>query len=74
MTYGIYTVHDKVIGAYMAPFIMVNEDAAKREFSIMCKRKPEIAEDLSLWKLGTYEDEKGTVIGVVPEMVRFGKE
>lgn len=74
MTYNIYTVHDKVMGSYMAPFIMINEEAAKREFKIMCTRKPEIAEDLTLWKLGTFEDETGTIVGKMPEMITFGKE
>lgn len=73
MVYKIYTVRDALVG-YNAPFIMVNEDVAKREFRTLCEKKKEVADDLSLWEIGSFDDETGTIIPLIPEMVKFGKE
>lgn len=74
MTYQIYAVKDALV-AYNTPFILLNEDVAKREFRIMLEHTDEIKrKDLSLWKLGTFEDETGTIVPMIPEMVVFGKE
>lgn len=72
MIYGIYSVKDALIG-FNAPTIMVNEEVAKRNFQSMVK-KSDIGNDLSLWDLGTFDEDTGTIIPKMPTMVTFGKE
>lgn len=71
MLYNFYSVHDKVVGAYNAPTIFVNEEAAKRSFRALQEKRPDIAQDLTLWNIGTFEDETGTIIPIIPKMVEM---
>lgn len=71
MLYNLYSVRDKIVNAYNAPTLFVNEEAAKRSFRALLQKRPDIAEDLSLWNLGTFEDETGTIIPNMPKMVEM---
>lgn len=74
MTYEIFSARDALIG-FNAPFIMVNENVAKRDFLDRLEKAPEhLKKDLSLWNIGTFDDETGTIIPKMPSMVIFGKE
>lgn len=74
MIYHIYSAKDALIG-FNAPFIMLNEDVAKRDFLDRIEKAPtHLKNDLSLWEIGTFDDETGTIIPKVPKMVTFGKE
>lgn len=73
MIYKMYTVRDRLIG-YNAPFIMPNEEVAKRAFKQRLEKDPN-AEDISLYYLGEYNDETAEIkLTKEPEMVTFGKE
>lgn len=74
MIYQIFSARDTLIG-FNAPFIMINEQVAKRDFLDRIEQAPpHIRNDLSLWNIGTFDDETGTIIPKMPEMVIFGKE
>ena len=72
MIYGVYAVKDILIG-FNAPFIMGNDEVAKRTFKQTVGNKPE-RNDLQLWKLGNWNDETGTFTNNSPLMLAFGKE
>lgn len=72
MIYNIYTVRDKLIG-YNGPFIMPNEEVAKRAFHQRLEKDPN-AEDLSLYFIGEFNEETGEIKAKEPTMVVFGKE
>lgn len=71
MLYNLYAVRDKIVGAYNAPTLFVNEEAAKRSFKALLQKRPDIAEDLTLWNIGTFEDETGTIIPTIPRLVEM---
>ena len=72
MKYGIYSVRDVLVG-YNNPFLMVNDEVAKRAFIQNTKGKPE-ATDLELFKLGTFDDQTGKFEENEPVALAFGKE
>lgn len=72
MKYGVYSVKDVLVG-FNNPFLMVNDDVAKRAFIQNTKGKPE-APDLQLFKLGTFDDETGKFSDNEPVALAFGKE
>lgn len=63
----IYTIKDKLIG-FTGPMAFKNEDVAKRWFTAFCrdKKTKELtdAKYYELWKIGHYNEEKGTIIGM----------
>ena len=70
MIYNLYAIQDTLVG-FNAPFIMVNEDVAKREYNNYLKTTKN-TEDLRLFKIGTYDDSTGTIIGEVPKCIVGG--
>ena len=72
MIYNLYAIQDVMVG-FNAPFIMVNENVAKREYanflkSPSCKNPT----DMRLFKIGTYDDATGTVLPLTPEQIVGG--
>lgn len=72
MIYGVYAVKDILVG-FNAPFVMVNDEIAKRTFKITVDQKPE-KNDLQLWRLSQWNDVTGEFLNNQPEMLAFGKE
>lgn len=70
MIHTLYSIQDTMIG-FSCPYIMTNEEVAKREYRNFCKKNPN-APDMRLFKVGTFDDESGTVIGVIPECIEGG--
>lgn len=71
MIYNLYSIQDTMIG-FNAPFIMINEEVAKREYNNFLKinKNPE---DQRLYKVGTFDDATGTIIPIVPVIIEGGK-
>lgn len=70
MIYSMYAIQDTMIG-FNAPFIMVNEDVAKREYNNFLKKNPN-APDMRLFKIATFDDATGTIIPIIPECIVGG--
>lgn len=70
MVYNLYAIQDTLIG-FNAPFIMVNEEVAKREYKNFLETSKNPS-DLRLFKIGTFEDETGTIIGEIPKQIMGG--
>lgn len=68
----MYAMQDTLIG-FNAPFIMVNEQVAKREYSNFLKSpKCKNPTDMRLFKVGTFDDVTGTIVGIIPEQIMGG--
>lgn len=70
MIYNMYAIQDTMIG-FNAPFIMVNEEVAKREYHNFLKKNPN-APDMRLFKVATFDDATGTIVGIIPECIEGG--
>lgn len=70
MKYKLYAVQDTVIG-FSQPYIMVNEEAAKRDYLERVKVNPH-ANDMRLFEVGTFDDTSGTITGKNPECIVIG--
>lgn len=70
MIKNIYSIQDTLIG-FSDPYIMVNEEVAKREYHNFLKRNPN-APDMRLFKIGTFDDKTGTIISIIPECIEGG--
>ncbi|QCS36211.1 nonstructural protein [Capybara microvirus Cap1_SP_162] len=69
--YKIYSVQDVLIG-FNAPFIMINDDIAKREYRNMLETNPNRA-DMRLFRLASFDDETGMVTPeITPVLVEGG--
>lgn len=71
MIYNLYSIQDTLIG-FNAPFIMVNEEVAVREYRNFLSTNKNSA-DQRLYKIGTFDDSTGTVIPIVPVIIEGGK-
>ena len=67
MKYNLYAVRDRLVG-FNAPFIMPNEEVAKRAFKQRIEKDPN-AEDLELYRVGNYDDDTGIIVSEQPVMV-----
>lgn len=70
MIYNLYSIQDVMVG-FNAPFVMVNEAVAKREYANWLKTQKNPT-DMRLFKVGTFDDSTGTLIGIVPECIVGG--
>lgn len=70
MIYNLYSIQDVMIG-FNAPFIMINEDVAKREYANYLKKTANPT-DMRLFKVGTFDDSTGTVLPITPECIIGG--
>lgn len=72
MIYDLYAIQDVMVG-FNAPFIMVNENVAKREYNNFLERTKNPT-DMRLFKVGTFDDATGTVLPLTPECIMGGGE
>lgn len=70
MIYGLYAVKDELEG-FNAPFILKSDELALRNY-ILTAKDSIFKNDLSLYKIGTFEDQSGTIIGIEPECLMKG--
>lgn len=70
MLYNIYAIQDVMIG-FNAPFIMKNDEIAKREYGNFLK-KTDNAKDMRLFKIGVFNDENGTIESITPQIIEGG--
>lgn len=70
MVYKMYSIQDTMVG-FNAPFIMVNEEVAKREYKNFLKANPN-APDMRLFVIGEFDDETGTLTTMVPQCIEGG--
>lgn len=65
MKLNIYSIYDTATGAYMRPFFAPADGMATRSFKdIATDATHEVGkhpEDYSLWRLGIFDDNKGTI-------------
>lgn len=77
MKLKIYAIKDTVVGSYMNPFYLHNNNEAKRAFKNAIKDERSEAnktyKDLQLYCLGTYNNETGQIESNV-EFVMNGTE
>lgn len=72
----IYSIFDVATGAYMRPFFLQADAAAQRAFEdLVATEDHEVAkhpEHYSLFRLGVFDDNKGTIVGEAPECLQTG--
>lgn len=73
MKMQVFTVYDKVVGAYLQPFFVRARGEALRSFTEACNDKSnnfyKYALDYTLVYLGEYDDQSGHFISRDPERV-----
>lgn len=76
MTMEFYAIKDETANRFMSPSLIATEDEAKRAFKSQVnniqiwKDNPE---DFSLYRLGSFDETTGTIIGIVPEKIVNGR-
>lgn len=70
MKYNVYSIQDTLVG-YNAPFIMVSDEVAKREFTNSLTKNPN-KEYLKLWKIAEFDEDEGTITSIPNELVMKG--
>ena len=74
--FNIYAVKDELTNKFMQPTFIENENEALRLFKFQINDIglwKANASDYSLFKIGTYDQASGTVIGIQPEKVIGGR-
>ena len=72
MKVPMFSIQDTMIG-FNAPFVMVNEEAAKRAYVNAEKKDPD-SKDKRLFVIGNFDDETGTIEPVTPYQIMGGIE
>lgn len=66
MKLNVYTIFDQATGAYMRPFFMQSDGQATRAFKDLAVAADhdigKHPEDYSLWRIGTFDDNKAKLI------------
>lgn len=76
MKLKIYAVKDVVVGNFMLPFYLHNDNEAKRSFNLAINSQTQIAQnwkDLQLFSIGEWNDETGEITNKV-EFIANGAE
>ena len=77
MIMKVYCVKD-TLGAFGAPLTFTDEQNAIRTFQAICRQKKEReytdAKYFNLWEIGTYDTEKGTIVGYSESQLKLIKE
>lgn len=60
MKFGVYTIYDCKTEEFSAPFIQ-RDGAVERSVKELLKNSPVPADDLTLWQIGIWDSEKGTI-------------
>lgn len=74
--FNIYAVKDELTNKFMEPQFIFDEKEALRLFKYQVNTIPlwtMNATDYSLFKIGTYDQATGTIIGIQPEKVIGGR-
>lgn len=66
----MYAIQDVLIG-FRAPFVMMSDEVAKREYKNFLEGNPN-SKDMRLFKVGTFNEETGEVIAILPELMEGG--
>ena len=78
MRLNVYSVFDVASGVYMRPFFMQSDGQAMRSFSDIAQdAEHDIGkhpEDYSLFRIGHYDDNKGSLVGEAPECLATALE
>ncbi|UPW36501.1 nonstructural protein [Peromfec virus RodF8_36] len=65
MKLNIYAIKDTIVGSFMNPFYLQNDEQAKRSFKLATNDEKsdysKIKKDLQLFKIGTFDDESGII-------------
>lgn len=72
---NIYTMRDRKSGIYGNPFISYNDKCAVRDFDAFCNlpHNKYLAEDMELYKLGTFDSTTGEIVAYKPEFIKGGE-
>lgn len=68
----IFSIRDTLMN-YSEPSTFYSEDVAKRDFIAGFKNHPN-KDYYQLWKVGTFDTESGTMVGIVPELIMKGAD
>lgn len=75
MKHNVYTMKD-IKSCYTHPFVDVNDNVAKRNFSAAINSKYSVMnffpEDYILFRIGEYDDQTGELLPIVPTIVCKG--
>ena len=78
MRHNVYSVYDRASGVYDRPWVAHSDAAAQRAFSdIALDAEHPIGkhpDDFTLFRIGTWTDDKGLLVGETPEKVINGAE
>ncbi len=73
MILQVYTVHDSKVDAFLPPFFVRARGEALRSFQSACEDSShqfsKFKADYSLWFVGAFNDQDGTVEAVKPERI-----
>jgi hypothetical protein len=78
MRLNVYTIFDVASGAYMRPFFLQSDGQAMRAFTdIATDAEHDVGahpEDYSLFRIGTYDDNRGQLVPEDPECLATALE
>lgn len=73
-TKGLYSIYDYQRRGFLSIIEKQNDTMAERDFKIMCNSENSLMkmcpDDFSLWKLGEYDEENGTLIADKKELLK----
>ena len=76
MIMNLYSINDSTAGEYGQPAPMNNDAVAVRSFGTLVNEKGTIMNtkpsDFSIWKVGTFDTETGTILPIQPEKLANG--
>ena len=74
----VFSVYDRASGVYDRPWCAVSDAAAQRAFTDLCQNKDHPIglhpDDYTLFRIGTWTDDTGAIVGDPPEKVINGLE
>ena len=77
MKLHMYAIHDGAVDAYGVPFFVANDAVASRSFDTLCSDDSSAIyhhpADFTLYHLGVYDDEIGSVISSPPRIIGRGR-
>lgn len=74
--FNIYAVKDELANHYMEPTFISSDQEALRLFAHQINNIPlwkDNSSDYSLFKIGTYDQATGTIVGIMPEKLSGGR-
>lgn len=74
MIVNLYTMRDRKTGIYASPFVSYTDESAMRDFTVQCTSSKDayLAEDLELYRLGTFDIKTGEIVHYKPEFIMNG--